>query len=668
MTGEVQMVFSLIKSLISKISDVTTSGYSSSGDDIVLNKFSDSSEYKQTKWKKVTKRSKAIEVMKENANVPMDEVVTLIAEAIDVNRSEARNYYRWLSENGYAPGKVDNNRKRLSSNYNKDDKFCKPEANLDTINIKSSESKNLIITNTIIKDFEKAGWKERPIIDGRKSETKFRYAANGMYGLNCIFYVEEDEQAILILATPDFIIPASKRKSVTHFCDSIQIKEGKFEVTDDGELLYRNLIIIDEDNIQTNFINYLIDHMDRNITKVAEDIVNLINGDPIIKKKEGMGELAIIQEKFRSSAAKYYNRLNEEDRDTFNQFKCLVEEGDYWRDSDVNFNLTKESAELIAKKIRLTKKIPVFIPQEIMDTFEFVNWQKAWWYSPVSMAAYQFITPLVLEQNGIWGVTGSDKKFELISNFEHYSNISLYAYSPDEIVDAILGKPIENKEWLALSFGNASYGAKAFQLTFNEYEGLEQIGFHFIVMKAMIDVWMPIVEKSRGAPAFTFENDMFIDFTCIESVILWAKNIREEEINKEIIQDQNLGLATLVNQDENKLPLLERPDFLSILARAKHIAKLSNIEILTPLVFLCAILSIQQTNADFYIDFPMNKKKLITDAAKLENITITITNDEVIEDKFTLSSELKNIIALNKNSPTHIFVLSLLKNLDTNEG
>lgn len=53
-----------------------------------------------------SKRAKAIGVMKDNADKPMDTVLPLIMAEIGVDASQARSYYRYLSENGFAPGVV----------------------------------------------------------------------------------------------------------------------------------------------------------------------------------------------------------------------------------------------------------------------------------------------------------------------------------------------------------------------------------------------------------------------------------------------------------------------------------------------------------------------------------------------------------------------------------
>jgi len=55
---------------------------------------------------KVSKRSQAVAIMKANADSPMAEVVTLIAQAIDVTEANAKSYYRYIVEHKLAPGIV----------------------------------------------------------------------------------------------------------------------------------------------------------------------------------------------------------------------------------------------------------------------------------------------------------------------------------------------------------------------------------------------------------------------------------------------------------------------------------------------------------------------------------------------------------------------------------
>ena len=54
----------------------------------------------------MSKRSDAIEVMKDNAKLPMDEVVKLIADRIGVTDANAKSYYRYIVQHNLAPGEV----------------------------------------------------------------------------------------------------------------------------------------------------------------------------------------------------------------------------------------------------------------------------------------------------------------------------------------------------------------------------------------------------------------------------------------------------------------------------------------------------------------------------------------------------------------------------------
>lgn len=55
----------------------------------------------------MSKRETAINIMKANATLPMNETVKLIAEQIGVTEANAKSYYRWIVANGKAPGVVE---------------------------------------------------------------------------------------------------------------------------------------------------------------------------------------------------------------------------------------------------------------------------------------------------------------------------------------------------------------------------------------------------------------------------------------------------------------------------------------------------------------------------------------------------------------------------------
>lgn len=59
----------------------------------------------------MSKRSDAITVMKDNANLPMADVVALIADRIGVTDANAKSYYRWIVAHNLAPGVVEKSTK-----------------------------------------------------------------------------------------------------------------------------------------------------------------------------------------------------------------------------------------------------------------------------------------------------------------------------------------------------------------------------------------------------------------------------------------------------------------------------------------------------------------------------------------------------------------------------
>jgi hypothetical protein len=57
-----------------------------------------------------SKRQNAIEIMSANSDKPMSAVLPLIAAANGITDAAARSYYKWIVENGMAPGVVDSTR------------------------------------------------------------------------------------------------------------------------------------------------------------------------------------------------------------------------------------------------------------------------------------------------------------------------------------------------------------------------------------------------------------------------------------------------------------------------------------------------------------------------------------------------------------------------------
>jgi hypothetical protein len=62
----------------------------------------------------MSKRSDAVAIMSANADKSMAEVVTLIADAINVTEGNAKSYYRYIVEHKLAPGTVTKSSRKLT--------------------------------------------------------------------------------------------------------------------------------------------------------------------------------------------------------------------------------------------------------------------------------------------------------------------------------------------------------------------------------------------------------------------------------------------------------------------------------------------------------------------------------------------------------------------------
>jgi len=62
----------------------------------------------------MSKRSDAVAIMSANSNKSMAEVVTLIADAINVTEANAKSYYRYIVEHKLAPGTVTKSARKLT--------------------------------------------------------------------------------------------------------------------------------------------------------------------------------------------------------------------------------------------------------------------------------------------------------------------------------------------------------------------------------------------------------------------------------------------------------------------------------------------------------------------------------------------------------------------------
>jgi len=406
----------------------------------------------------------------------------------------------------------------------------------------------------------------------------------------------------------------------------------------------------------------------------TESIINLVDlADPKNPEIIALGverslatSLPDIVTIFSSEAKKYYSILELESN--FEELILTVDEDAFNEEGLSLTQLTKQGAERIANKIRRTKTIPCLIPESAQDTYNHPNWRKSFLYIPVALMGNKYLTPLVIEQNGIWAITDPDAEFELVANFENYKTITLDNYSPGDLANHFLSivkktkkTAIQNSNWLALSVGKEASGLEKYQLSFHEYLVDRELGNLFIVTKAIIDVWMPHVIASISRPAFSFDTRMFKHFDKIQDVIEWAVSNDTDEEKEVANYDISAGIEAFDSSNSDaSVPLLDNPEFKTILGAAKAIAKASGGAELKILHFLCAF----TLEKDDKVQFTDERVNQIIDLAKDNGIVLDNIKPAVNGETIPVEPELKRVIAKCKLKGLPKFALELLATLD----
>jgi TPR repeat protein len=351
------------------------------------------------------------------------------------------------------------------------------------------------------------------------------------------------------------------------------------------------------------------------------------------------------------------------------KFSCSIEDRKFWADAQSHFQLTKDLAERVAAKIREKKTIPVFIPEPVQQRYKLVDatersvWRKSWWYVPASMVALKWLSPLVIMQSGIYGITepGGDE-FKIVALFDDFDRVELLRRAPS---DAHGSDGSGDSHWLEL-FCSIRDGR---ELSFHEFVGREQLGFHLLIAKAMIDVWWPTVEECRGQTFSDFPLDMFYFCDTWEDLLAWAACDRLEG---RAAKQAEVKAA----QAENELPdnpdevkpshtsaggaLLSDSVFLQLVQAAKSIAKASNKQELTPLLFLCAVILLRDKATGFKFTLAAENEEIVRRAAEKDDIKLIGVKIEASDERIPLSDDLRQILSRNLNSSVATFLTALL--------
>ncbi len=150
------------------------------------------------------------------------------------------------------------------------------------------------ITSEIANWLEAKAWGVTPIMNDDKlsSNTSFRYAADGKYGLNCNIIGDEQIGMLTLVATPDFVIAESTIDEVRKFCSHFNKEMGNFYITDEGYINYIHSTSIESFENGLNDVGIemenMINEMDDYVAKLALPIVDVANGKSAIKAIEDL--------------------------------------------------------------------------------------------------------------------------------------------------------------------------------------------------------------------------------------------------------------------------------------------------------------------------------------------------------------------------------------------
>jgi hypothetical protein len=184
------------------------------------NSNTDDNQYNTTKWKKPTKRSKAIDIMKANADLAMDEVLPLIAAAINGSITEAKAHYKWLCENNYAPGNLSGNKRLKAKN---------------SLNNKNHDKSLVDIANDWL---AKKNLGRLTTDDENSLMAVINVMSSGDTEITVHLSVDQNISIVSFIMTPRIYIDENNIQSARSFIEEHNPSYGMLEIRDDGLVFY----------------------------------------------------------------------------------------------------------------------------------------------------------------------------------------------------------------------------------------------------------------------------------------------------------------------------------------------------------------------------------------------------------------------------------------------
>jgi len=182
-----------------------------------------------------------------------------------------------------------------------------------------------------------------------------------------------------------------------------------------------------------------------------------------------------------------------------------------------NRTLSKDVAEKLCARIRSDRVIPIFVPAEVQKHCEpFHKWSKVWWFLPGVILRNGMSGPMCLEMQGL-SILTPEGAFQLGVDFDAITEF------PDTypLEFALKSTEIKNPKWREWTL---EYEEDAGDITLFEYQGDPNAGFHLDIVKAICDVWWPVVERSRDSSVIVHQPDdpTMRGFDSLHAIAAWA--------------------------------------------------------------------------------------------------------------------------------------------------
>lgn len=327
--------------------------------------------------------------------------------------------------------------------------------------------------------------------------------------------------------------------------------------------------------------------------------------------------------------------------------------------------LSEAAAHTIANKILSTQIIPCYIPAAAKKHFEHPLWRKAMWYMPLALVSYRSISPIVLEQNGIWALVAPNASFELVARFDDYIDYGLVPFSPETSANAMaelekdgqLSSNVINAQdesWACLYFGSGEPAASKFSISFQERNDSQGYGNHAIVIKAILDVWYKTVNKYRDSAAMMLDGVKFREFESLAAVLDWAVSDAEQETYA-------IWTSLGDHQPAASCSLFDEPNFKRLVDRSKCVAIASGKTELSPELFLYAACLNDEIHTGDQNTLPSK-----TQMANRFGLTNTNVSDESNMPKLPVGAALQSILSSCSKASYPGFLHSLLEHAIAN--